>query len=56
MPSVEFSYNNYYQSAIVMVQYEARYGRKYRSPIHKEEAGKRKYMGLELVEHDTEEI
>ena len=41
---------------IGMALYEALYGHKCRSLVHWYEAGKRKYLGLELVKHDTESI
>ena len=38
---IEFSYNNSYQSTIGM----APYGRRYRSPLHWDEVGKRQLLG-----------
>ena len=38
---VEFAYNNNFQSTVRMAPYEALYGRKYRSPVHWDEAGER---------------
>ena len=50
MPLIEFAYNNTYQASIEMPPYEALYGRKYRSPIHWDEMGERKFLGPELVQ------
>ncbi|KAI9159726.1 hypothetical protein LWI28_001338 [Acer negundo] len=46
---LEFFYNNSYQSTIRMAPYEALYERKCRSPIHWDEVGERKVLGLEIV-------
>ena len=53
LPLTEFAYNNSYQATIEMALYEALYERKYRSPVHWDEAGERRYFGLELVEQST---
>ena len=50
LPLVEFAYNNSYLATIEMASYEALYGRKYRSPVHWDEAGEKKYLGPDLVE------
>ena len=39
-----------------MALYEALYGRKYRSPVHWDEAEERTYLGQKLVEQSTEAI
>lgn len=41
LPFMEFMYNNSYQATIQMVAYEAFYGRKYRSLLHRDEIGER---------------
>ena len=56
LPLAEFAYNNNYQATIGMALYKALYGRKYRSPVHWDEAGERKFLGPELVEQATEAI
>ena len=56
LPFVKFSYNNSYQSTVGMAPYEALYGQKYRSPVHWDEVGERKYLGPKLVEQATEAI
>lgn len=38
---MEFMYNNSYQATIQMVAYEAFYGRKYRSLLHRDEIGEK---------------
>ena len=37
-----------------MSPYEVLYGKKYRSPIHWDETGERKFLGLNLVRETTE--
>ncbi|KAI9160452.1 hypothetical protein LWI28_008192 [Acer negundo] len=53
---LEFFYNNSYQSTIRMAPYEALYRRKCRSPIHWDEVGDRKVLGLEIVQQTCEVI
>ena len=56
LPLVEFAYNNSYQSMIEMAPYEALYERKYRLPVHWDEAGEKKYLGPNLVEQASKAI
>ena len=56
LPLVEFAYNNSYQAMIEIAPCEALYRRKCRSPLHWDEAGERKYLGLKLVEQAFEAI
>ncbi|XP_075474858.1 uncharacterized protein LOC142505658 [Primulina tabacum] len=56
LPLVEFTYNNSFQSSIDMAPYEALYGRKYRSPLYREEVGERKMLGPELVQQTTDVV
>ena len=56
LPLVEFAYNNSFQSTVGMAPYEALYGRKCRSPVHWDEAGKRQYLGPDMVDQTTEAI
>ena len=56
LPLMEFSYNNSYQSTIGVAPYEILYGRKWRSPIHWDEVGKRSYLGPELVQQTNEAL
>ena len=52
----EIVYNNNYHATIEMSSYEALYERKFSSTVHWDEAGERKYLSPELVEHATEAI
>ena len=56
LPLIEFSYNNSYQSTIGVALSEMLYGRKYRSPIHWDETGERRYLGPEAVQRTNEAI
>ena len=53
---IEFAYNDSYQATISVDAYEMLYGRKCRSPIHWDEIGKRKYLGLKVVRETTEAV
>ena len=53
---MEFAYNNSYHESIEMSLYEALFGRKYRSPINWNEAGKRKFLVPEEVDKVSKEI
>ncbi|XP_073313423.1 uncharacterized protein [Primulina huaijiensis] len=54
LPLVKFIYNNSCQSAIGMVLYEALNVRKFRSPIHWDEVGKRGEFGPDLIKQTAE--
>ena len=56
MPLVEFAYNNSFQFTVGMAPYKALYTKKYRSPIHWDEAGERQYLGLDIVDQAMEAI
>ena len=56
MPLVEFSYNNNFQTSIVMAPYEALYGRKCRSSICWDDVGEKKLLGPDLVQVTIEKI
>lgn len=56
LPLMEFAYNNSYQATIGMAPYEMLYGRKFRSPLHWDEAGERSFLGPELVQRTNEAI
>ena len=45
LPTIEFAYNNSYQSSIGMAPFEALYGRKCRSPVSWTEVGERQLEG-----------
>jgi hypothetical protein len=53
---VEFAYNNSYQTSINMASYEVLYGQKCRSPICWYEVGKRRLMGLELIQNTSDKV
>ena len=56
MSLVELSYNNSFRTSIGMVSFEALYRRKCPSPVYWIEVGKRKLLGLEIVQLMTEKI
>ena len=56
IPLMEFSYNNSYQATIGMAPYELLYGRKFRSPLHWNEAGESSYLGPKLVQQANKAI
>ncbi|KAH9734522.1 Endonuclease [Citrus sinensis] len=56
LPLAKFDYNNSYQATIGMTPYEALYGRKCRSPIHWDEMGERRHLGLDLITASSEAI
>ena len=56
LPLVEFSCNKSYQATIGMPPYEALYRRKYRSPLHWDEVGKKVLVRPELVDQAYEKI
>ena len=49
LPLIEFVYNNSYHSNIDMAQYEALYGRRYKTPVCWDEAGEARLLGPEIV-------
>ncbi|WMV58614.1 hypothetical protein MTR67_051999 [Solanum verrucosum] len=56
LPLIEFSYNNSYHSSIAMAPFEARYGRRCRSPVRWFEVGEFSLLGPEVVYEATEKI
>jgi len=53
---MEFAYNNSNQVSIGMAPYEALYGRPCRTLVCWGEVGKRKLVGLEIVQVTTEKV
>ena len=53
---MEFAYNNSYQASIDMAQFEALYGRKFRTPVCWDEVGERRLVGLDLVQITSEKV
>nr|GEU82501.1 putative reverse transcriptase domain-containing protein [Tanacetum cinerariifolium] len=56
LPLVEFSYNNIYHASIKATQFEALYGRKFRSPVCWVEVGDVQLIGPEIIHETTEKI
>ena len=56
IPLVEFAYYKSYRATVEMAPYEALWGRKCWSPVHWDEAGEKRYLGLDLVEQASEAI
>ena len=53
---MEFTYNNSYHQSLDISPFEALYGRKCQSTIHRHEAGERRFLGLEEVDAVSREI
>ena len=53
---IEFAYNNSFQTTISVARYELLYGRKYRSLIHWDEVGERRYLGPDIVRDTIEAV
>ena len=53
---VEFMYNNSFQLSIGMAPYEARYGRKCRTPLCRKELSEKKIIGLDLTQETEENV
>ncbi|GJU61645.1 putative reverse transcriptase domain-containing protein [Tanacetum coccineum] len=56
LPLIEFSYNNSYHTSIKDAQFEALYGRKYRSPVCWAEVGDAQLTSPEIIHETTEKI
>ena len=56
LPLIEFSYNNNFQATIGMAPYEALYVRRYRSPVHWFETGKKPIAAPDFIESTTKAI
>ncbi|XP_070057469.1 uncharacterized protein [Nicotiana tomentosiformis] len=56
LPLAEFAYNNNFQSSIQMAQYEALYGRRYRSPLGWFEAGETNLLGPDIVQEAIDKV
>ena len=53
---MEFTYNNNHRASIEMAPFEALYGRKCRTPVYWDKVGKRRLVGLELVQVTSEKV
>ena len=56
LPTVEFTYNNSYQTSIQMAPFEALYGQPYRSPLCWTEVGESSILGPDLIRETSEKI
>jgi hypothetical protein len=56
LPYAEFSYNNSYQASIVMVPYEALYGRQCRTSLFWSQTGESQVFGLEVLKDAEKQI
>nr|GEZ25069.1 hypothetical protein [Tanacetum cinerariifolium] len=56
LPLAEVSYNNSYHASIKATPYEALYGRKFRSPMCREEVRESQLTGSELIQETTKKI
>ena len=52
----EFEYNNNYHSSIEMASFEAHYGRRYRTPVSREEVGTRSFYGPIVIAETAEKV
>ena len=50
LPLIEYAYNNSFQATIGMAPYDARYGRKCRSPLYWDEVGEGRVLGPDADE------
>ena len=56
LPLVKFAYINSYQASILMVPYEALYGRPYRSPLGWTEVEESSITGPDLIRDTLEKV
>ena len=56
LPSVEFAYNNSYQSSIKMAPFEALYGHKCRTPVSWNRLEDRIIVGPEMLQEMEEQV
>lgn len=56
LPLIEFFYNNSYHASVGMPPYEPLYGRTCKSPVHWNEVGEPKILGVELVQQTKEKV
>ena len=56
LPLAEFTYNNSYHSSIEMSPYEELYGEQCHTPLCWNETGKRKLLGLEIVQTTVDKV
>ena len=56
LPLMKFAYNNSYHSSIGVAPYEALYGRKCKTPMCWDEEGKKRLLGLEIVQITIDQV
>jgi transposase InsO family protein len=56
LPYVEFSYNNSHQASLKMSLFQELYGRNCRTPLHRDQPGKRQVFGLDTLLEAEENI
>jgi hypothetical protein len=56
LPLAEFSYNNSYQESIKIAPFEARYGRRCRTPLNWSEPEERWFFEVDLVKETEEKV
>ncbi|KAK8649524.1 hypothetical protein V6N13_130252 [Hibiscus sabdariffa] len=56
IPSVEFAYNNSYQTSIQMAPFEALYGRRCRTPTCWSELGENKVLGPQMILNTEKQV
>jgi hypothetical protein len=56
LPYAEFCYNNSYQASLKMSLFQALYGRNCRTPLHKDQPGKRQVFGPDILLEAEENI
>ena len=56
MSLIEFAYNNSFQTTIGVAPYELLYSKKYRSLVHWDEVGERRYLGHDIVRDTTDPV
>jgi hypothetical protein len=52
----EFSYNNGYQASLIMIPFEALYGRKFNTPVSWDNPADRVALGLELLNNMEDQV
>ena len=56
LPSIEFAYDNSFQSSIKMALYEALYGRKCRTHLYLMELSENKIHGVDLIKESEQKV
>jgi hypothetical protein len=56
LPYAELSYNNSYQTSLMMSPFEALYGRKCRTPLYWDQTGERQFFGPKIIQEAEEQV